>query len=201
MEKTLVTIGDDCTLNAGASSSATRRRTATFKSDRIAIGAGCTLGVGAFVHYGVTMGDGAVLAPDSFLMKGEDIPAHARWGGNPAGRSATRARRGGGDERRSTDEHDDAVPAGSTGAACWSPAASPRSRGGPSTRSPASPSTRRRSPTTSRPRCAGWRTSSGCRSSSVLLAAHAKVLAALTGEREVATGYVAAPGGGRCRAG
>ena len=36
------------------------------------------------VHYGVTMGDGAVLAPDSFLMKGEEIPQHARWGGNPA---------------------------------------------------------------------------------------------------------------------
>ena len=31
--------------------------------------------------------------------------------------------------------------------------------------------------------------------SSVLLAAHAKVLAALSGEREVATGYVGRPGG------
>ena len=36
------------------------------------------------VHYGVTMGDGAVLAADSFLMKGEQIPAHESWGGNPA---------------------------------------------------------------------------------------------------------------------
>src|SRR5262249_45682343 len=41
-------------------------------------------GVGAMVHYGVTMGDGSVLAPDSFLMKGEEVPARARWGGNPA---------------------------------------------------------------------------------------------------------------------
>ncbi|MCW2872935.1 hypothetical protein, partial [Actinacidiphila oryziradicis] len=40
--------------------------------------------VGALVHYGVTMGDGTVLAPDSFLMKGEEMPPHARWGGNPA---------------------------------------------------------------------------------------------------------------------
>ena len=55
-----------------------------FKSDRTTIGTGCTLGVGAMVHYGVTMGDGSVLAPDSFLMKGEEIPPHARWGGNPA---------------------------------------------------------------------------------------------------------------------
>ncbi len=30
------------------------------------------------------MGDGAVLAPDSFLMKGEEVPPHAQWGGNPA---------------------------------------------------------------------------------------------------------------------
>ena len=36
------------------------------------------------VHYGVTMGDGSELAPDSFLMKGEEIPPRARWGGNPA---------------------------------------------------------------------------------------------------------------------
>ena len=36
---------------------------------------------------------------------------------------------------------------------------------------------------------------------SVLLAAHAKVLAALSGEREVVTGYVAVAGGGRCPAG
>ena len=37
--------------------------------------------------------------------------------------------------------------------------------------------------------------------SSVLLAAHAKVLAALSGEREVATGYVAGAAAARCPAG
>jgi acetyltransferase-like isoleucine patch superfamily enzyme len=36
------------------------------------------------VYYGATMGAGAVLAPDSFLMKGEEVPPDARWGGNPA---------------------------------------------------------------------------------------------------------------------
>ncbi|MEE6271675.1 peptide synthetase, partial [Streptomyces diastatochromogenes] len=56
----------------------------TFKSDRSTLGAGCTLGVGALVHYGVTLGDGATLAADSFLMKGEDVPPHALWAGNPA---------------------------------------------------------------------------------------------------------------------
>jgi non-ribosomal peptide synthetase-like protein len=83
-ERTLVTIGDDATLNAGSKVQRHSQEDGTFKSDRVTIGAGCTLGVGAFVHYGVTMGDGAVLAPDSFLMKGEEVPPHARWGGNPA---------------------------------------------------------------------------------------------------------------------
>ena len=52
--------------------------------DYTTIGADVTLGMGALVHYGVTIGDGAVLAPDSFLMKGEEVPPRAQWGGNPA---------------------------------------------------------------------------------------------------------------------
>ena len=86
-------------------------------------------------------------------------------------------------------------PAASSGARAASRAGSPRSRGGRSTRCRASPSTRRPSPTTSRRRCAGWRDELAVPLSSVLLAAHAKVLAALSGEREVVTGYVAGTGG------
>ena len=55
-----------------------------FKSDHIAVGSGVTLGTGAFIHYGVTIGDDAVLAPDSFVMKGTEVPPRARWQGNPA---------------------------------------------------------------------------------------------------------------------
>ncbi|WP_340687999.1 Pls/PosA family non-ribosomal peptide synthetase [Amycolatopsis coloradensis] len=83
-EKDLVTIGDDCTLNAGSSIQCHSLEDFALKSDRTTIGSGCTIGTGALVHYGVTMGDGAVLAPDSFLMKGEEMPQRARWGGNPA---------------------------------------------------------------------------------------------------------------------
>src|SRR5918998_411009 len=84
VEKTLVTIGDDCALNGRSIIQAHSQEDGTFKSDRISIGAGCTLGTGSLVHYGVTMGEGVDLAPDSFLMKGEEVPPHARWGGNPA---------------------------------------------------------------------------------------------------------------------
>ncbi|WP_369252923.1 Pls/PosA family non-ribosomal peptide synthetase [Streptomyces sp. R41] len=83
-ERTLVTIGDDSTLNAGTVVQCHSQEDGAFKSDCSAVGSGCTLGVGAFVHYGVTIGHGAVLAPDSFLMKGEEIPSRAQWGGNPA---------------------------------------------------------------------------------------------------------------------
>jgi non-ribosomal peptide synthetase-like protein len=83
-ERTLVTIGNDCTLNAGSTIQGHSLEDGTFKSDHITIGTGCTIGINAFVHYGVTMGDGAVLDADSFLMKGEEIPPHAQWRGNPA---------------------------------------------------------------------------------------------------------------------
>ncbi|GHO99661.1 hypothetical protein KSF_097090 [Reticulibacter mediterranei] len=83
-ERTLTIIGDDCTLNPVTSLQCHSLEDGTFKSDYITLGAGCTLGVGAFVHYGVTMGEGTILAADSFLMKGEEVPPHASWGGNPA---------------------------------------------------------------------------------------------------------------------
>jgi acetyltransferase-like isoleucine patch superfamily enzyme len=55
-----------------------------FKSDYTVLEDGCPLGAGALVHYGMTVGQGSQLRPDSFLMMGESVPAHARWGGNPA---------------------------------------------------------------------------------------------------------------------
>jgi non-ribosomal peptide synthetase-like protein len=83
-DRTLVALGDDCVLNAGTIIMCHSQEDGTYKSGRTTLGAGCTVGVGALAHYGVTMGEGAVLAADSFLMKGEEVPAGARWGGNPA---------------------------------------------------------------------------------------------------------------------
>jgi non-ribosomal peptide synthetase-like protein len=83
-EKNIVTIGDDVSLNVGAFIQCHSQEDYAFKSDATTIGSGCTIGTGATVHYGVTMGEGAVLAPESFLMKGEEVPAHEQWGGNPA---------------------------------------------------------------------------------------------------------------------
>ena len=83
-EKTLVTIGDDCALNEGTVIQGHSLEDGTFKSGRIVLGNRCTVGVEAFVHYGVTMGDGSTLEADAFLMKGEDVPENATYVGNPA---------------------------------------------------------------------------------------------------------------------
>jgi non-ribosomal peptide synthetase-like protein len=83
-ERSLVSIGDDSTLNAGSTIQSHSLEDGTFKSDHINIGSGCTVGINAFIHYGVTMRDGATLDADAFLMKGEEIAPHAWWRGNPA---------------------------------------------------------------------------------------------------------------------
>ena len=83
-EKFFTTIGDDTTLGEGTIVQCHSQEDGGFKSDHVVIGARCTLGVGSFVHYGTTIGDGAVLAPDTFLMKGEEVPPGEHWSGNPA---------------------------------------------------------------------------------------------------------------------
>lgn len=83
-EKTTVTLGDDCTLNARSVIQCHSMENGTFKLAETVIGSHCTLGVKAFVHYGVKLGDGTVVEPDSFVMKGEEVPPDTRFGGNPA---------------------------------------------------------------------------------------------------------------------
>jgi non-ribosomal peptide synthetase-like protein len=84
VERTLVRIGREATLNAGSILQGHSLEDGTFKSGYITIGARSTVGTGAFVHYGVDLGDGAVLGADSFLMKGEHVPPGSWWRGNPA---------------------------------------------------------------------------------------------------------------------
>ncbi len=68
----------------GMQSPAAALEEGVFKSDYIRLGDGCSIGPGAFVHYGVTMGDHVVLDADAFLMKGEVLDSHTGWRGNPA---------------------------------------------------------------------------------------------------------------------
>ncbi|WP_226344030.1 Pls/PosA family non-ribosomal peptide synthetase [Agilicoccus flavus] len=83
-ERRFLTLGDDCVLNEGSNLQCHSQEDGAFKSGLTALGDRCTVGVGALVHYGVTVGDDVQIAPASFVMKGEEVPTGARWGGNPA---------------------------------------------------------------------------------------------------------------------
>ncbi|MFC6016332.1 Pls/PosA family non-ribosomal peptide synthetase [Plantactinospora solaniradicis] len=83
-ERSLVEIGDYCTLAEGSVLHSHSLEDGAFKSDRIRLGRGCSVGTGALVHYGVDLADGVVVAPDSFVMKGSTPAAGAVWRGNPA---------------------------------------------------------------------------------------------------------------------
>lgn len=189
-ERTMVTIGDGCTLNAGSVVQCHSQEDGTFKSDRSTIGSGSTLGVGAFVHYGVAIGDGAVLAPDSFLMKGEVLPHHAWWEEIRPGRSAgaTVGKEVAPMATRLTNDvvfrRDEPAAGGFATVPRW-------------TRTPVPGTAAHESviPEHLLPALERWAQEWGVTPHSVLLAAHARVLGALSGERTVATGYVAVAGG------
>ncbi|MGH3786009.1 MAG: Pls/PosA family non-ribosomal peptide synthetase [Pseudonocardiaceae bacterium] len=83
-EKSLVRIGDDAVLNAGSVIQCHSLEDGYFQSGYTSIGIAASLGIKSFVHYGVTIGDGAVLDADAFVLKGEEIGPHAHWYGNPA---------------------------------------------------------------------------------------------------------------------
>jgi non-ribosomal peptide synthetase-like protein len=82
-ERSLVTIGDDCTANQSSSLHAHSQEDGVFKSDYIRIGSRVTLGANAFMNYGVTVGGDVIIEPHAFVMKGEEIPPGGRWSGNP----------------------------------------------------------------------------------------------------------------------
>ena len=83
-EKTMVTIGDDCTLGAESTIQCHSLEDGSFKSDHIVLGDGVTVGPHTYVHYGVRMADRSVLDADAFLMKGTAPDPDTRWRGNPA---------------------------------------------------------------------------------------------------------------------
>jgi non-ribosomal peptide synthetase-like protein len=84
VERSIVTVGDYCTLNMGSVLQSHSLEDGTFKSDYIELENGVTLAPKAFVHYGIRVGEGSLIEVDAFLMKGEQVPARQRWHGNPA---------------------------------------------------------------------------------------------------------------------
>ncbi len=83
-EPGLVSVGDDCNLNVQSIVQGHSMEDGVFKSDRVTIGERCTLGTGAFIHYGVKISDETTVLSDSFVMKGSSTAPGTVWGGNPA---------------------------------------------------------------------------------------------------------------------
>ena len=83
-ERSLVSLGDYVTLNAGATLQSHTLEEGAFKSGMITLGDDVTIGTNGYINYDAAIGDGARLEADSFLMKGEEVPAGSIWGGNPA---------------------------------------------------------------------------------------------------------------------
>ncbi|HEY1666150.1 MAG TPA: Pls/PosA family non-ribosomal peptide synthetase [Trebonia sp.] len=91
IERSLASVGSYATLAAGSVIQCHSLEDGAFKSDYTVIGAGCSIGSAAFVHYGVAMGEGSELDADAFLMKGEHVPPASCWSGNPATEHGQRA--------------------------------------------------------------------------------------------------------------
>jgi len=83
-EKTLVEIGDYCNFNIRCVLQSHSLEQGRYKSGYTKVGNCCSIETNAFIHYGVSIGDGAVIGPDSFLMKGETVEPGTVWQGNPA---------------------------------------------------------------------------------------------------------------------
>ncbi|MDW5375788.1 Pls/PosA family non-ribosomal peptide synthetase [Halomonas sp. HP20-15] len=83
-ERSLVAIGDHCTLNAATTIQAHSLEDGAFKSDHVVLGHGVTLEPRAFVHYGTYIDDQTLVEIDAFLMKGERTAPYSHWRGNPA---------------------------------------------------------------------------------------------------------------------
>ncbi|MDF1756511.1 MAG: amino acid adenylation domain-containing protein [Verrucomicrobiales bacterium] len=83
-EKSLAEIGDYCTLNEVVSLQSHSLEDGVFKSGMIKLGNGSTVGLNAYIHYDVTLGENVVITADSFVMKGTSINGNSTWGGNPA---------------------------------------------------------------------------------------------------------------------
>ena len=83
-ERSLVEVGDYCTLNEFALIQSHSLEDGVFKSDYIKIRNGGTIGPNALVHYGVDLAENTVIDADSFVMKGTASQPDFTWRGNPA---------------------------------------------------------------------------------------------------------------------
>jgi non-ribosomal peptide synthetase-like protein len=80
----MVKIGDQAVLSDDCGPQTHLFEDRVMKVGPVTIGARAVIGARAIPLYDTTMGDGSYLAPQSLLMKGEELPDNSRWSGAPA---------------------------------------------------------------------------------------------------------------------
>ena len=102
-EPDLVEIGHDATVGRGVVVQTHLFHDRIMRLGRVRIGAGATLGPHAIALPGSLVAEGTTIGPRSLVMRGESVPAHSHWTGNPIsawedapGRATRRRHRRGG---------------------------------------------------------------------------------------------------------
>ncbi|WP_084713447.1 Pls/PosA family non-ribosomal peptide synthetase [Streptacidiphilus rugosus] len=82
-ETDLVRIGDGASVNRSVVVQTHLFHDRLMRMDGVTIGAGATVGPHAITLPGSRLGDGTVVGPSSLVMRGESVPDHGCWFGNP----------------------------------------------------------------------------------------------------------------------
>ncbi|MCK7621691.1 amino acid adenylation domain-containing protein [Streptomyces sp. RS10V-4] len=82
-ETDLVSLGDGVSVNRGCVLQTHLFHDRIMRLDAVRMAEGASLGPHGIVLPGTDVGARASIAPSSLVMRGETVPAHTRWGGNP----------------------------------------------------------------------------------------------------------------------
>ena len=82
-EPDLIEIGPDATVGRGVVVQTHLFHDRIMRLGRVRVGAGATLGPHVIALPGSLVAEGTTIGPQSLVMRGESVPAHSRWIGNP----------------------------------------------------------------------------------------------------------------------
>ncbi|MEZ2122727.1 Pls/PosA family non-ribosomal peptide synthetase [Corynebacterium sp. CCM 9203] len=82
-EADLVEIGDAATIGPGCVVQTHLFQDRVMSLDTVRIGAGAVLGPHSVVLPAATLGEGTTIGPASLVLRGDRVPRHTRWQGNP----------------------------------------------------------------------------------------------------------------------
>ena len=84
-EADLVSLGDGASVNRGCVLQTHLFHDRIMSLDTVTLADGATLGPHGVILPAATIGDSTTVGPSSLVMRGEGVPAHSRWTGNPIG--------------------------------------------------------------------------------------------------------------------